>query len=377
MRNANPKWIIAYCLLSTTYCLLFHSPSFAWESREVIRIAIFKGAAATVGGDDVSITGVTGNEKIPILSNSELEIKTGKEGVLVNGTSYSSLIADARESRLKVNGKGYRGRIEIVKDNSSLLIINELNLEDYLVGLINHEISSRWPKEAVKAQAVVARTYALYQKKARKDPRYDLESTVASQVYGGSDSEDELAFQAVKETEGEVALYNGELIQALYHSSCGGRTEAAEDVWGKDVPYLKSIKDPHCTEAPNYFWQYKIGLNELSERLRRLDGGIGSISSVSVKKKSRSGRAMSISIRHSNGVSDVSGKDFREALGFENLRSTDFTVKVKGDSVSFAGSGGGHGVGMCQWGAKGMAEDGRTYKEILKWYYPGITIRRY
>lgn len=376
MRIANPKWIIAYCLLSTAYCLLFYSPSLAWESREVIRIAISKGASATLGGDGVSITGVTGNEKIPILSNSELEIKTGKDGVLVNGTSYSSLIADARESRVKVNGKGYRGRIEVVKDNSSLLIINELNLEDYLVGLINHEISSRWPKEAVKAQAVVARTYALYQKKMKKDARYDLESTVASQVYGGSDSEDELALQAVKDTEGEVALYNGELIQALYHSSCGGKTEAAEDVWGKDVPYLKSIKDPHCTEAPNYFWQYNIDLNELSERLRRLDGGIGGISSVSVKKKSRSGRAISISIRHSNGVSDVSGKDFREALGFENLRSTDFTVKVKGDSVYFAGSGGGHGVGMCQWGAKGMAEDGRGYKEILKWYYPGITIKR-
>src|SRR3989304_3013172 len=171
MRNANPKWITAYCLLSTVYCLLFYSSSFAWESKEVIRIAISKGSTATLGGDDVSITGVTGNEKIPILSNSELEIKTGKDGVLVNGTSYSSLIADARESRVKVNGKGYRGRIEVVKDNSSLLIINELNLEDYLVGLINHEISSRWPKEAVKAQAVVARTYALYQKKARKDPR--------------------------------------------------------------------------------------------------------------------------------------------------------------------------------------------------------------
>ncbi|HLB05117.1 MAG TPA: SpoIID/LytB domain-containing protein [Thermodesulfobacteriota bacterium] len=376
MRNANPKWITAYCLLSTVYCLLFYSSSFAWESKEVIRIAISKGSTATLGGDDVSITGVTGNEKIPILSNSELEIKTGKDGVLVNGTSYSSLIADARESRVKVNGKGYRGRIEVVKDNSSLLIINELNLEDYLVGLINHEISSRWPKEAVKAQAVVARTYALYQKKARKDPRYDLESTVASQVYGGSDSEDELALQAVKETEGEVALYNGELIQALYHSSCGGKTEAAEDVWGKDVPYLRSIKDPHCTEAPNYFWQYQIGLNELSDRLRRLDSGIGDISSVSVKKKSRSGRATSISIMHSTGAFEVSGKDFREALGFENLRSTDFTVKLKGDSVYFAGSGGGHGVGMCQWGAKGMAEDGRTYKEILKWYYPGITIKR-
>jgi len=114
----------------------------------------------------------------------------------------------------------------------------------------------------------------------------------------------------------------------------------------------------------------------LSDRLRRLDSGIGDISSVSVKKKSRSGRATSISIMHSTGAFEVSGKDFREALGFENLRSTDFTVKLKGDSVYFAGSGGGHGVGMCQWGAKGMAEDGRTYKEILKWYYPGITIKR-
>ncbi|MBM2837406.1 MAG: putative cell division protein, SpoIID family [Deltaproteobacteria bacterium] len=374
-----PIFTSSHLLIFSTsflYCLLFTFPSFAWESQETVRVAIFKGTAVSVGGEGIAITGMIGSNKVSIRSSDGIETKAGRDGIVVNGTSYSSLEIESKESGIKVNGKRYRGKIEIVKDNSSLILINELNLEDYLVGLINQEISSKWPMEAVKAQAVVARTYALYQKNNRKYPTYDLESTVASQVYSGIESEDELARQAVKETEGEVAYYNGEMIQALYHSSCGGKTEDALEVWGKEIPYLKSIKDPHCTEAPNYFWQYNIDMNGLRNRLMRFNGGIGEINSVSILKRSRTGRVTSISVRHSNGSFELPGKDFREALGFENIRSTDFTLKIKGDSVYFAGSGGGHGVGMCQWGAKGMAEEGKSYKDILKWYYPGVTIKR-
>ena len=366
-------WVI---ILAITYYLLPITYLFAWESQETVRVAIYKGAAVSVGGEGIAITGISSSNKVSIPSSDGIEAKAGRDGIVVNGTLYSSLKIESKEPGIKVNGKRYRGTIEIVRDKSSLLLINELNLEDYLVGLINQEISSRWPMEAVKAQAVVARTYALYQKKNRKYPTYDLESTVTSQVYSGIESEDELARQAVKETEGEAAYYNGEMIQALYHSSCGGNTEAALEVWGKEIPYLKSIKDPHCTEAPNYFWQYKIDLNGLRDRLRRFNSGIGKIESVSILKRSSSGRVTRISISHSKGSFVLEGKDFREALGFENLRSTDFTVKIKGDSVYLAGSGGGHGVGMCQWGAKGMAEEGKSYIDILKWYYPGVTIKR-
>ena len=366
-------WVI---ILAITYYLLPITYLFAWESQETVRVAIYKGAAVSVGGEGIAITGISSSNKVSIPSSDGIEAKAGRDGIVVNGTLYSSLKIESKEPGIKVNGKRYRGTIEIVRDKSSLLLINELNLEDYLVGLINQEISSRWPMEAVKAQAVVARTYALYQKKNRKYPTYDLESTVTSQVYSGIESEDELARQAVKETEGEAAYYNGEMIQALYHSSCGGNTEAALEVWGKEIPYLKSIKDPHCTEAPNYFWQYKIDLNGLRDRLRRFNSGIGKIESVSILKRSSSGRVTRISISHSKGSFVLEGKDFREALGYENIRSTDFTLKIKGDSVYLAGSGGGHGVGMCQWGAKGMAEDGKSYKDILEWYYPGITIKR-
>ncbi len=373
--TSNRLYFIFY-LLSFTFCLFFNDPSFAWESQETIRVAIFKGAVASVGGEGITITGVIGSDDVSIQTNDRTEAKAGRDGIVVNGRSYSSIKIESKEPGIKVNGKRYRGKIDIVKDNSILILINELKLEDYLVGLINQEISSRWPMESVKAQAVVARTYALYQKKNRKYPTYDLESTVTSQVYSGIDSEDELARQAVKETEGEVAYYNGEMIQALYHSSCGGKTEAALEVWGKEIPYLKGTKDPHCTEAPNYFWQYKIDLNGLRDRLRRFNSGIGYIESISILKRSSSGRVTRISIRHSKGSFVIEGKDFREALGFENLRSTDFTLKIKEDSVYLAGSGGGHGVGMCQWGAKGMAEEGKNYIDILKWYYPGVTIKR-
>ena len=364
---------LAFCILHFAF---FPCHSLAWESQETVRVAIYKGTSVGVGGEGIAITGMNGSDNVSIQSNDGIEAKAGEDGIVVNGTLYSSLKIESKEPGIKVNGKRYRGEIEIVRDKASLLLINELNLEDYLVGLINQEISSKWPMEAVKAQAVVARTYALYQKKNRKYPTYDLESTVTSQVYSGIESEDELARQAVKETEGEAAYYNGEMIQALYHSSCGGKTEDALEVWGKEIPYLKSIKDPHCTEAPNYFWQYKIDLNGLRDRLRRFNSGIGNIESVSILKRSGSGRVTRISIRHSKGSFVLEGKDFREALGYENIRSTDFTLKIKEDSVYLAGSGGGHGVGMCQWGAKGMAEDGKSYKDILQWYYPGVTIKR-
>lgn len=378
MRNYQLSTVNYRFSLLIVICLFFCPPSFASEHREVVRIAIFRGTAAIIGGGDaVSISGIVDREKVPVLGDSELEIKASGDRVLVNGTAYPSLSIDSKKYCIKVNGKCYRGKIEVLKDRSGLLIVNELDLEDYLVGLINQEISSKWPIEAVKAQAVVARTYALYQKKAKKDPRYDLESTVTSQVYGGSDSEDVPAFLAVKETEGEVALYNGELIQALYHSSCGGETESSRDMWGKDFPYLKRIKDPYCTEAPNYFWQYNITSKELSDKLRRQNGRIGDVVSLSILNRSGSGRVTRVLVRHSRGSFELAGKDFREAIGLDKIRSTYFTVKrMKGDSFYFAGSGGGHGVGMCQWGAKGMAEKGHTYKEILNWYYPGITIRR-
>lgn len=366
------------CYLLTVLCLLFFSSSsIAWESRETIRVAIFKGASAVVGGEGAVITGITGIDKVRILSNSDLDVKARKDGVIVNGATYSSLALEAKGSEIRINGKRYRGRVEIVCSQQDLLIVDELNLEDYLVGLINSEISSRWHTEAVKAQAVVARTYALYQKKAGKNPGYDLEATVMSQVYGGIDSEDEMALKAVKETEGEVALYNGELIQAIYHSCCGGETEAAEDMWGWRIPYLKRLNDPYCTAAPNYFWLYRISLKEMEDRLSRVNSHIRDIKSIHVQKRSPSGRVMAIAVGHMGGTTGMTGKDFRGAVGFENLRSTNFTVKLIGSLLDFTGSGGGHGVGMCQWGAKGMAEHGKSYKEILKWYYPGITIKRY
>lgn len=372
--NITKSWsfILAFCIL---HFLLSPFPSFAGEFREVIRVAIAREPEVKIGGQGITITGTTGSKERSVNTGGFLYLKTGRDGIVFDGKEYTSIKIEAK-SGVEIDGKRYRGKIEIVRDSSRLLVINQLFLEDYLVGLINQEISSKWPMESVKAQAVVARTYALYEKKNRKDPRYDLESTVKSQVYGGIDSEDDLARKAVKETEGEVIYHNGEIIQSLYHSSCGGKTEAAAEVWGKDIPYLRSIKDPHCTEAPNYFWQYNIDLNDLRKRLMRFDGDIGEIESVSIAKRSATGRVTGISVRHGNGSVLIAGKDFREALGYENLRSTDFTLKIKGDSVYFAGSGGGHGVGMCQWGAKGMAEEGKSYRDILNWYYPGGIIRK-
>jgi stage II sporulation protein D len=176
-----------------------------------------------------------------------------------------------------------------------------------LVGLINAEISSKWDIEAVKAQAVIARTYALYQKNNSPESYYDLESTVLDQVYKGTGKEDSSSRYAVETTRGEVLVYNGNIIKSFYHSNCGGRTEEPIFVWNEDLPYLKSVKDNYCkTSAPNTFWDYQISKIALEEKLSIFGYNIKNIKKIDIIKRSPSGRILELEIRGSNIYDDIS-----------------------------------------------------------------------
>lgn len=300
-------------------------------------------------------------------------IRRDKGQLLIGGFSRRKITA-AAPGVLKLNGKGYRGTVEVTIGDKGLLVVNELPLEDYLVGLINCEISSQWPIEAVKAQAVIARTYALYQKDARKGAPYHLESSVLDQVYEGCDIEDSRAARAVRETAGEVLAHDGSIIQAFYHSSCGGRTEAAENVWGFPLQYMQGVDCKYCVNVPSVRWSQTLGLSRLEDALRSAGNRVAGLRDIRIIRRNKSGRIVELLLDSDQGRVAVSGVNFRKAVGYSVIKSTNFDLKVSGDDVVFSGTGYGHGVGLCQWGSKNRALEGFSYREILSYYYPGTKL---
>jgi stage II sporulation protein D len=217
---------------------------------------------------------------------------------------------------------------------------------------------------------VVARTDALHERDRHGSDPFDLEASVISQRYGAGPIPDGAA-SAARATAGEYLAYGGEPILAAFHSSSGGATASAEEVWGEDLPYLRSVSSPDDA-APDSFWSYEIAVDDLADALREAGYAPGSLSNVRVTDRSESGRVERIQL----GAVLHSGRDLRELLGGRALRSAMFQVRVDGGKVRFMGSGAGHGVGLCQWGANELARRGSSYKRILAHYYPGSDLRR-
>ena len=276
-----------------------------------------------------------------------------------------------------IDKRPYRGVVEIREDKGALIIINELGLEDYIAGIINNEISSKWPIEAIKAQSVIARTYAIYQMEARKDNVFHMTGTYMDQVYTGAAVEDRASFRGVKKTLGEVLVYKGQPALTLYHSNAGGVTEFARNVWGADEPYLRSVKSRHDKGAPNYQWELALSKVSLGEKLRAAGYEIGVPQKVKIRKHTKTGRVVGLEVKDKDGRSiTIKGEDLRKALGYATLRSTLFKVSRSRRGFVFKGRGSGHGVGLSQWGAKGMAEAGDSYKKILRHYYAGTSLKK-
>jgi len=340
---------------------------------ETIRIAILKNAASvTVDGDGIIATRENG---AAVALNPPVLIKPGRNAVIVDGTAYRRLTFSG-SSAVYVNGKPYRGVAEASPGEKGVLVVNELQLEDYLVGLINCEISSAWPIEAVKAQAVIARTYALNRKQARSTSFYHLESSVIDQVYDGCEIEDSRARRGVTDTAGEVLSYNGAVIQAFYHSNCGGRTEASENVWGKRLPYLGGVDCTYCMTSHSSAWELKMGLPELEERLKAAGYKVSGVSDIRPGSRNSRGRLKHVLVVSPRSEITLTGDQFRKAIGYNVIKSTNFTVRVENGEAGFSGLGNGHGVGLCQWGAKQRALDGFGYAEILSYYYPGTALTK-
>jgi stage II sporulation protein D len=267
------------------------------------------------------------------------------------------------------------GLIHLVRKGKGFLLINQVDLEDYVKGVVPAEVNSTWHPEVLKSQAVAARTYALYQQMLSPTREYDVVATVQDQVYRGKHGIDASVQQAVEATRGLVITHQNAPIYAAFSSTAAGLTEDAMNVWSKDLPYLKGVECPFDLESPFYQWKASFKIDALEQNLRQQGFPVGTIATLTPVTFSRAGRVATLRILHSAGELILRGEDLRKAVGYSLVPSTQFTVDSIGQDIILSGYGAGHAVGMCQWGAKQLAELGYSYSTILNYYYPGTELQ--
>ena len=308
-------------------------------------------------------------------------IKEGKslQGAIIHAQDISLKgikILPEEKTRLYINNRQFRGIIDILKDEEEkIFVVNHIDIEEYLYGVLYHEVSHLWPIEVLKAQAIAARTYAMYQKLVTKNKFYDLTSDVYSQMYGGRTSETRSTRKAVNLTQGLVLVYDGKVFPSYYHATCGGRTSDVTTIWNINVPALKARWCDYCKMSPHYSWKKEFRFDQIKDKLKASGYDID-IVSVKVIERDASGRALDVLLEGKDSDMQLSGNKFRLAIGPNEIKSTNFEVRNRGSFVTFIGKGWGHGIGMCQWGAFGMAREGFKAHQILEYYYPGANLVR-
>lgn len=350
----------------------------------VIRIAVIKDA------DSVTLA-IRGKYKILSLYTRELlsegrklrkvKVAPTVSGLLIGETPFKIFairIEPARDASIFINNRRFRGSIDLVRtEDLKLLIVNHINVESYLYGVLYHEVSPRWTMPALEAQAIIARTFALYQARVRKKEDYDLTSDVYSQVYGGRTSEKWRTNRAVNLTRGKVLTFKGDIFPTYYHATCAGHTEDASRLWNTNLKPLKGVKCDYCRKAPHYKWRRKISLGKIEERLRKNGYNVKGILSIEVEGRNETGRVTNLIIKGKGSKAKIHSNKFRLIIGPNIIRSANLDVTLNRGAAYFEGLGWGHGVGLCQWGSYLMSKRNPKQKveEVLKFYYPGSKIK--
>ena len=376
-----------------------------------VQIGLLVGAGSvSLGGDTpLTVTQPDGARVLDIPGGEVWRVTPVPGGIALTtgsgigaGTVQEARVVPADSSGpIRVNGRPYRGTLALLRDRTGVTVVNQVGLEAYLLGVISGEMGRRDPseQEALRAQAVVSRTYALRNLGRWRSDGFDLQPTVADQVYGGIWAETPEARQAVEGSKGQILTWAGQPIDAFFFSTCGGRTADGTEVFrGADVPYLRSVSDvdgagiAYCSISPRFRWREEWSGDALLAVLRKsLPAVLGvpasqvdAVRDVRVVTRTGSGRVGQLTIALAAADVQVDGPQVRQVLRNgtgDILRSNTFDLSVSrsGRRVSrlvAEGSGNGHGVGFCQWGAVGRARAGQDYRQILGAYYPGTELQR-
>jgi stage II sporulation protein D len=346
----------------------------AW-AQDTIRVAVADGTrSAELRGTDIEIVDLGGCCGAPEgWRSSVVHATPAGAGVEIDGRRAPSFRLRS-ERPIRFNGREYPAPIDIVRSGDGLAVVNELPLEEYVVGVLRAEATEKWPIEMLRAQAIVARTYAAHHRAIAAGKPFHILASTMHQQYAGRVARTSPLWNAATDTAGEVLFWEGEVFPAFYHTESGGYTEDPRTVFAaRNMPALKPVRCDFSAGSPHFYWSLDLKLTDLSEVLRRNGVAVGPLTAIEITERTPSLRASTLIVRGARGSAQLRGNDFRRMIGYDTLKSTLFAVAVDGEWARFSGRGYGHGVGMCQWGAKGMAEQGYTARQILGFFYPGTT----
>src|SRR5688572_11918501 len=301
-------------------------------------------------------------------------------------------LSSGTDGGFELGGTHYRGDLLVLKDDDRetktprITLVNDVDLEDYLRGVVGKEMSLSRGEEALKAQVVAARTYALYESRMRtlgtvKGEKFDVYDDERSQVYGGRERETAAAVRLVDETRGMFVLYDGRLVKTFFSSTCGGHTEAAVLVLGEgeDIPPLRGAVCGYCTESKYYSWKAEIPRAEMAKKIWGASSQ-AKVKSVRITKTLPGGHAQEVGITVEKGVKEhlmEANGGFRRRIDPRTIRSTLWdSIESVDEKIIITGRGWGHGAGMCQYGAYKMADLGRAADEILVHYFPRAEVKK-
>lgn len=333
------------------------------DGKDWTRFDQGKTISVTRSGSDLSVNGKKARGTVVLTP------------VRVSGPSFSA------------KGAQYRGSIKLVPNGSSgVTVVNVLPMEEYLLGVVPSEVSPQWRTDALRAQAVAARTYALYNMNGYRSSGYDVTDDTRNQVYGGYSAEAAASSRAVADTRGMVVTYGGKPIDAMFHANAGGYTENSENVWGTSLPYLRGVPEPRSS-VTGQAWTKTFTLSDFMKRLKAAGYDVGTLKGIvlsplhegNTKDADRgvSGRVKYMVAKGARSSLQVPGETLQNML---DLPSTLFDFSIKGKNLVVTGYGSGHGLGLSQWGAEAMAEehgDGKDYyKQILTHYYQNTKVEK-
>ncbi|HHT9136747.1 MAG: SpoIID/LytB domain-containing protein [Candidatus Brocadiales bacterium] len=307
------------------------------------------------------------------------KISASNGGISIGNKRYDNSelrITGLRDGAIELNNIRYRGEIRIVQQfNNKFSVIEEVDLESFISGVLGSEMPQTWNEEALRAQAVTARTYAMYKKKVRRNEVYHLD--MLELAYRGMSSESPRLNKIVQDTKGIVMVYDWNIFPAYFHSTCGGHTEDVGSVFGKDsMPPLSGVACNYCNNSKYSRWSTDVSKSEIERRLRDANIYVSNISTVKAIDPGAGKHGSRVEIVSADGSKEMNANDFRLVVGPNYLYSTAFDSRNNGQSITFTGRGWGHGVGLCQYGAQAMAEKGFQWAAILKYYYPKIELVR-